>query len=140
MFKIDVCFDIAKYFKSCKAEYILYCYGKWSDIYFRPENICIRWVHQTFDPHEDMIEPFKKCVTQEVSGRGWGGGHKKVTKSDTWGTVCSQKCNVTYLNLFCPFFLQLSILSFLSHEALVILQRARTKNMQKVTCDFFYLR
>ena len=34
--------------------------------YLRPENICIRWVHQTFDPHEDMIEPFKKCVTQEV--------------------------------------------------------------------------
>ena len=89
MFKIDVCFDIAKYFKSCKAEYILYCYGKWSDIYFRPENICIRWVHQTFDPHEDMIEPFKKCVTQEV----WG-GEGEVTKKwqkVTHGGRCAAK-------------------------------------------------
>ena len=27
MLKIDVCFDITKYFKKCKAEQILYCYG-----------------------------------------------------------------------------------------------------------------
>ena len=57
MLKIDVCFDITKYFKNVnQSKFYAITVDEVTDVSNHEQLvICICWIDHNFEPHEDMI-------------------------------------------------------------------------------------